>query len=445
MNKKTNFLVATGMAALLLPAWSSADDNLAKRVEMLEQQLILSDQLLQELRAEMKQTVEVAEKASKASNSGFKGKANTTYSFGGFIKADAMWSEHSDQRRAGNVGDVFLVPSTIATGDGSGKGDKVFDANAKTSRIWFKTVSDTDAGPIKSYIEFDFRDSSDERVTNRSDGSLRHAFVDWQYSDTASLLAGQTWSTFFNVGALPEAVDFIGPTSGTLFVRQTQVRWTKKVDDGSIMLAAENPSTGLIDGDGDLMVGTGISGSSFDDSTMPDLVARYNGKAGDLSYSAAVMGRDIAYKSGAMDDNAYGFAVSLAGKYVFDNGDDVKFMVNHGNLGRYIALQAFREGSVQADGDIDLLDVTGGFVAYRHLWTERLRSTLMYAMASADNSSTVDPSLTTESISNANLNLIYSPTKALSFGIEYIVADRELENGVDGDLKRLQFMTKYVF
>jgi len=430
MNKKTNFLVATGMAALLLPAWASADDNMAKRVELLEQQL-------RSLKAEMQKTVAVAEKASKASNSGFKGKANTTYSFGGFIKADAMWSEHSDQQRAGNVGDDFLVPSTIKAGGGS-KGDKVFDAHAKTSRVWLKTVTDTDVGPIKSYIEFDFNASSDERLTNQSSNGLRHAFVDWQYSDTASLLAGQTWSTFFNVGALPEAVDFIGPTSGSLFNRQTQLRWTKKVGDGSIMLSAENPSTGLNDG------GSGISGSSFDDSTMPDLVARYNGKAGNLSYSTAVIGRDIAYKSGAMDDDVYGVAVSVSGKYLFDNGDDVKFMVNHGNLGRYIALQAFRDGAVEADGDIELLDVTGGFVAYRHLWTEKLRSTVSYAMASADNASSTAVT-TTESISNASINLMYSPTKPLTFGIEYMMADRELENGVDGDLKRLQFMTKYVF
>jgi len=428
MNKKINFLAATGMAALLLPTWASADDNMAKRVEMLEQQL-------RALKAEMKQTVAVVEKTSK---SGFKGKANTTYSFGGYIKADAMFSEHSDAQRAGNVGDDFLVPSTIATGDGSNGGDKVFDAHAKTSRVWLKTVTDTAVGAIKSYVEFDFNATSDERLTNQSSNGLRHAFVDWQYSDTASLLAGQTWSTFFNTGALPEAVDFVGPTSGTIFVRQEQVRWTKKVGDGSIMLSAENPSTGLNDG------GSGISDNSFDDNSMPDLVARYNGKAGDLSYSAAVLGREIAYKTMASSDDTYGVAVSLSGKYLFDNGDDLKFMVNHGNLGRYIALQAFRDGAVEANGDIELLDVTGGFVAYRHLWTEKLRSTLSYAMASADNASSTATTLT-ESISNASINLMYSPTKPLTFGIEYMIADRELENGDDGDLKRLQFMTKYVF
>ena len=434
MKKKTSLMVATSMAALLLPTGVIADTDMAKRVEMLEQQL-------RELKAELQKTVEVAQEASKVSKSksGFKGKANTTYSFGGFIKADAMWSEHSDQQRHGGVGDDFLVPSTIATGNGANGGDKVFDAHVKTSRLWFKTVSQTSVGEIKSYIEADFNASSDERLTNQASNGLRHAFVDWKYSDTASLLAGQTWSTFFNTGALPEAVDFIGPTSGTIFVRQAQLRWTKQLGNGSFMLSAENPSTGLYDG------GIGFNSNNYDDSTLPDLVARYNGKLGDFSYSAAVLGRDIAYKSGANEDDELGVAVSFSGKYEFDNGDDIKFMINHGNLGRYIALQAFRDGAIEASGNIDLIDVTGGYLAYRHLWSEKLRTTVSYAMATADNPSSVDPTSTTESISNASINLLYSPIKPLTFGVEYMVADRELENGVDGDLKRLQFMTKYAF
>ena len=71
MNKKTKLLASVAISTLLLPGLSSADDAMAKRVEMLEREL-------QALKAEMKKTTAVAEKASK---SGFKGKGNTTYSF----------------------------------------------------------------------------------------------------------------------------------------------------------------------------------------------------------------------------------------------------------------------------------------------------------------------------------------------------------------------------
>lgn len=366
--------------------------------------------------------------------------AETEASFGGFIKADMMWSDYSAQTRAGNVGDDFLVPSTIAVGPDKGNSG-VFDAHAKTSRIWFKTVTKTDAGSIKSYIEADFNASGDERLTNQSAQGLRHAFLDWSYSDTGSILMGQTWGTFFNVGALPEAVDFIGPTSGSLFNRQMQLRWTKKTaNGGSIMLAAENPSSDLDDG------GSGVSGANFDNSEMPDLVARYNGKAGGLSYSAAVVLRDIAYESsnGALDDSDMGVAFSFSGAYMLGNGDDLKFAVNHGNLGRYIALDAIGDGVIEANGDIDLIDVTGGFVAYRHHWNKQLRSTISYATSTADNSNMAVADLT-ESVTNAYVNIMYSPIPKLTFGAEYMVAERETESGADGDLTRIQFMGKFVF
>ena len=65
-------------------------------------------------------------------------------------------------------------------------------------------------------------------------------------------------------------------------------------------------------------------------------------------------------------------------------------------------------------------------------------------MTRADNASDV-ATTNTEEVSNYGLNLFYSPTDKLSFGMEYIRAKRELENGNDGDLKRLQFTGKYVF
>ncbi len=41
------------------------------------------------------------------------------------------------------------------------------------------------------------------------------AYVSWN-----NWLAGQTWSNFQDVAALPDAVDFVGVTDGTVFVRQ---------------------------------------------------------------------------------------------------------------------------------------------------------------------------------------------------------------------------------
>ncbi len=364
--------------------------------------------------------------------------AETNYSFGGFIKFDALFSQSSDEQRSG--GNDFLVPSTIAVGDGSDKGDVVFDTNSKFSRLWFKTATMTEVGEIKSHVEMDFNAGNDERVTNQSSNGLRHAYLSWENSADSSILAGQTWSTFFNPAVLPESVDFLGPTSGTIFVRQSQVRYTQAMGNGKFMIAAENPSVSLYDG------GSGFDDNQVDDSGMPDLIGRYDGSTGALNYSAAAMVRQINYNDRANDedDSQIGYGVTFSGKYAFSNGDDLKFMLSQGQLGRYIALNAFRDGAVEADGDIELITSMGGFVAYRHMWSEKLRSTISYAYSEADNPDTLVADAT-KKINNANVNLMYSPTKNLTFGGEYFIAEREVESGADGDLNRLQLTSMWVF
>ncbi|MBR9910466.1 MAG: porin [Gammaproteobacteria bacterium] len=440
-NKRKKSLLARAVATGLLAATAvpvAAAANMQQRVEMLEHEL-----------ATLKSELQKKEEVQQAK--GVELKKGTRFQFGGYIKADVMWNDYSDgTRSAATVGDDFLVPSVIPTGDGRGSYDTVMDSHVKHSRMWFKTNTATSAGDVMSYVEVDFNSGgTDERLTNQAPSGLRHAFLKWSYAADASLLAGQTWSTFFNVGALPETVDFIGPTSGTLFIRQAQVRWTKGLGNGgSLMLAAENPSTSLYAGGGIVGMSNGqpiyATDNDYDDSAVPDLIARYDGKAGNLSYSVAGVMRELSYAEGSLEDDETGLALSVAGTYAFDNGDDLKFMLSHGNLGRYIALNAFRDGAITADGDIALGDVTGGFIAYRHHWNEKLRSTISYAASTADNPIAAGQGVN-ETVSNTNINLIYSPTKSLSFGAEYFVADRELESGVDGDLKRLQIMGKWAF
>ncbi|MGB5894121.1 MAG: hypothetical protein WBG58_08075, partial [Ignavibacteriaceae bacterium] len=44
-----------------------------------------------------------------------------------------------------------------------------------------------------------------------------------------------------------------------------------------------------------------------------------------------------------------------------------------------------------------------------------------------------------------SVNLLYSPVKPVTFGVELMRAGRELENGVSGKFDRLQFSAKYNF
>ncbi|MEE4280414.1 MAG: DcaP family trimeric outer membrane transporter [Pseudomonadales bacterium] len=365
----------------------------------------------------------------------------TKFQYGGFIQLDMAATNYSEGKPGNDLIEDFLVPSLIPVSDGSGSSYSTTNMHAKTSRFFFTTATDTDAGKISTRVELDFLlgASGDERISNSWNPRLRHAFVKWDYAEGKSLLAGQSWSTFFNVGALPNQIDFVGPV-GTLFDRQPQIRWTM----GGLQLAAENPATRLnVDNNGSLS-------TSFDDfhEGIPDLVARYNGKMGDLSWSAAGILRELSYDTGTEDDSQMGYGISLAGKWMFGK-DDLRFMFNYGDaLGRYLGLNSFNDGYVDASGDIQTIDEWGGFVSYQHYWSDHWSSSFTLSMSVADNPGDSDFALVgslAKEYQSAHASLWYSPAPKYSMGGEYIFATKELEDGRDGDMSRLQFAVKYAF
>ncbi|MBW2942012.1 DcaP family trimeric outer membrane transporter [Zhongshania aquimaris] len=378
---------------------------------------------------------------------------STEYSFGGYIKLDAIASQYSDGERAlAGVGDDFLVASVIPVGGESG--DTNLDMHAKHSRIWFKTNTATDVGAIGTYIEMDFgvNQIGDERISNSAASRIRHAYLSWQFDADSSVLAGQTWSTFFNVASLPDTLDFVGPV-GTLFERQAQVRWTHGLGNArSLMFALENPSSGLYG-----QSGSDAGASAYDNNALPDMVVRFNGKSGDFSYSFSGLLRELAYKQNFTnsqaqavrgDDSVYGYGVSFAGVWQI-GADDVRVQLNAGNaLGRYLGLQTYRDGVIEDGGDIELIDSVGGYVAYRHFWAPKWRSSLVLSASSADNPDSVADT-TAASYQSVHANLVYAPITALNFGVEYIHASKTIERPVggddSGDLDRLQFSAKYTF
>lgn len=357
---------------------------------------------------------------------------NTQIDFGGFIKADTMLSKYSDgDLAAGSIGRDFMVPSTIPVG-GEASSEEL-DFIAKQSRFWLKSETMTSAGMVRGHIEIDFQTNGigDERISNSYSPRIRHAYLTWD-----KWLFGQTWSTFFNVSALPETLDFAS-AAGTVFERQPQIRYTS----GPIMLALENPSTTLYGGDS--------NPSEYDDNSAPDVVARYNlvGDWGNVSLSA--MGRQLKYQDTVAavpyEEDKYGYGLAVAGRVMLGAMDDIRFQANYGNaLGRYTTLNAFRSGQIEADGSIELIDQWSGVLALRHHWSDRWRSNFAVSVSEADNPDTVAVT-TSKRVQSAHANLIWQVAKPLSLGGELIYGDREIENGDDGNLKRVQFTAKYAF
>ncbi|MFC3034197.1 DcaP family trimeric outer membrane transporter [Pseudoalteromonas fenneropenaei] len=370
--------------------------------------------------------------ASVISAPGFAASLDSTQvSYGGYIKLDAIWSDFSNGTLgAQNIGRDFYVPSTTPVGASSNE-DAVFDMHARQSRFNFGTKTALDDGSsIDTKIELDFIASTggNERVTNSYSPRIRQAYVTYK-----GWLFGQAWSNFQNVGALPETLDFIGPAEGTVFVRQAMVKYTT----GNWSFSMENPESTITVNKA--MVVT-------DDASMPDFTARYTHKADWGDFVVTALARQLTYKAGAADESESSFGISASGTVKMGK-DNLKFMLTQGSgLGRYIGVNA-THGAVYDGNSLDAIDSTSGFIAYQHHWNDTLRSTFLYSFFKADNNTDLlafsgDP---TKSISSYSANLLYSPVKKLTFGVEYKVATRETESGADGDLDRLQLSAKYVF
>ena len=109
-----------------------------------------------------------------------------------------------------------------------------------------------------------------------------------------------------------------------------------------------------------------------------------------------------------------------------------------------MALNYINAGVLDANGDIESIRTFGGFVSYRHWWNEQWRSSVTLSGMQADNDVALTGSGVNKDAYSGYINLLYSPSKPLTFGVEYMYAKNSKENGDDGDLSRIMFSAKYV-
>lgn len=261
-------------------------------------------------------------------------------------------------------------------------------------------------------LEWDFYDDQQptgttETVTGGHSLRLRHAYVQhvkWK--------VGQTWSTFMPLVSIAEALDFGGAHVGQTFVRQGQIRYT----DGGLELAIENASTQ-----------SGISQS------VPDVVGRYTFK-GDWG-QVAVAGLMRNLDNGGDETKADGtqFSYNIHGKIKTYGKDDFRFSYNAGRPGRYVS-PAANIGDNAIDGNVH--DIQAFTAAYRHFWTENLRSNLYYGAVKIDDQIGADGNTTDRK--HIALNLMKNINPKTVIGAE--VGNYKTESA---DSNYVQFSLKY--
>jgi hypothetical protein len=307
--------------------------------------------------------------------------------FGGYIKVDGRYVD----------GDVGYRDFWIG-GGASGEDKSQIKFFANETRFNTKYVH----GDVTGFIEMDFYGGSgNEIISNSYNPRIRHATIKYK-----NILVGQTWTTFMNTSSLAETADFGGPHVGESFVRNTQFRYS----NGGFQVSLENPES--------------YGGDPSEDS-VPDFIAKYTFKGDWGNVSVAGLARQL-NTLGGETESALG--VSVAGRIKTTGKDDFRFFAATGNLGRYV-------GTVAATDLVgeEAEDSTSFMAAYRHFWSEGVRSTVFYGNTTTD--------LSDRDRSHWGVNLIKNYTPKLSFGAEfgqYTVDDQ------DADSIYAQVFAKYV-
>ena len=451
-----SLLALSVAAALLAPgvalAQTAKEQELEARVAQLEQQVQSLLQAMQTQQATTTQVqaaldqVRVAPPAQPADDGKPKiqgtpiltaGNPGSRFSFGGFVKLDAMYTDtNAGEIPDGTAGRMFYLPSSIPVG-GLAESNGDTDWHAQWSRFWLAADSDVAGKKARAYVEMDFFGGGNtaflgnEVSTNTHGVTLRQAYVQWD-----KWLAGQAWSNFQDVAALPDAVDFVGPTEGTTFVRQAQLRYTS----GPWSFSLENPET----------VVTGWRSAArtiSDDNAFPDLTARWTSKGDWGHVGIAGLVRQLRHETAISQAEGTGYGVSVSGKFNMGASDDIRWMLTGGRgIGRYVGFALGADGVLDvASSDIDPTGVLAGFVAWRHVFDPKVRGNLILSRAQFDNDTAWTGLGITASAQSIRANLIYSPLPKLDLGAELSWGNRELESGADGDLRRIHTTVKYSF
>lgn len=363
---------------------------------------------------------------------------NTALNIGGYVKLDIVYSDVSD-------GDDSQSNYQYAPGDVplDGSGDEYSDElvmNARESRLWVKTSTPTKYGPLKTHLEGDFDTAESSQLVSNSRGfRIRHA-----YGTLNNWLFGTTWSLFMHLDSLPEINDFGGP-AGAIFARQPQLRYTMKMSDNmNLAISIENPEVIATDNGG----GTT---TVVDDGVIPDVIARWSMNPSWGNLSAAAMLRNLVVEEvvagDAVDDNDLGYGAQAGAVVKFTANDTLMTQLSIGTLGRYAGLVTHVDAVVSAGNQVEGLDQIAGFVGYERKWGGpwNCRSNVILGFSKADDPSELAGTDSTERTLSLHLNSFVNPTPTMRIGVEFIRGEREVYDGRDGELNRVQFSARVVF
>lgn len=352
--------------------------------------------------------------------------AKAIFAIGGFVNFRTAYDFNNV---VGNQDFVtYDIPMTVTAGD---RQRLLMDIS--TSRLYFKTLVNTRSlGQIEVYIETDFRGENNVLRLREAYVSLR----DW--------LVGQTVTTFTDLEASPNTIDFEGPNAYT-YGRNMMVRYRHIFNEHwSVAISAEMP---------ELSATFGRYASSIP-QRVPDIPAyvQYSWNKGASHLRASGIFRNMYYHNDACDKTSsitgwgaqlssiwqigkkltlygqvlYGEGISPYIQDIADNGLDL--VPRHNSMGRLQTNPAF-----------------AWLAGAQYSITPKLAYTVGYSQVNLWNQDQYfDPSQYRYS-QYVVTNMMYNISQSFLVGVEYLYGTRHDMNDAFGKANRVQAQVQFNF
>ncbi|MBB6363326.1 DcaP family trimeric outer membrane transporter [Acinetobacter lwoffii] len=400
--------MSLGGISLSTQAQTSAQSN-QQEIEQLRQEVQALRALVeQQQRQTAVVTAHVAATPAPASKPVMKIASGAEFNLYGNIRADASY-----QAEGGSAARMYNQINAVPL-EGVGERSDEFKSTLAATRLGMDFKAPVGAGDkaLSGKVEVDFLGGA-----SFDNLRIRHAYISY-----ANWLIGQTWSNFAVPDYIPETVDALVYAGGSI-KRTPQVRYTSTISpETNLVFAVEDPKDATI---------TGIK------QRLPALTARLNHKFADnLTVSARAMGNEKRVN----EDEKMAWGVGLGAKYDVLPGTTLKADYYHVKGDSSFVSYANTGVITAANGDLLQSEFDSISVGLTQQFNDKLRGTLGYGYMNFSNdqdyvnaliaSTPADATQSNATKANKDLwqawaNVFYSPTKPLSFGLEYVYGERE--------------------
>lgn len=353
-------------------------------------------------------------------------KQRAVFAIGGFVN---FRTAYDFDNMIGNIDFVTYDIPMHGTAANAGR----FLMDGSTSRLYFKSLIATSMGkPIETYIETDFRGPGNSL-------RLREAYISWN-----GWTAGQTVTTFCDLAASFNTIDFEGP-NGYTYGRNLMIQYKHAWDNGlSAGIAAEYPS----------LSATYSTNTAAIPQRIPDIPAyvQYAWNKGASHIRASGIIRNMYYQDMVSNstEDAIGWGTQLSGIFKLSNRLTAygQFLYGQG-ITPYIqdlagnGLDLTPQRNVA--GRLEAPITTSWLAGMQFNITPKMPLTVGYSQVLLNNKDGYNNPEQYKLAQYVVGNLFYNFNQALSIGVEYLYGTRYNHSDSFGHSNRIQAAVQFNF